>query len=86
MHSLEHASFNGEGIYNLNVVKKIEVSDSFLGLSMNDKGCQNEEIFGECTTNHYIDTLLKQCGCLPLNIRVEEKVLLEILHGILITL
>ena len=72
---LEHVPFKGEGLYNLNMVKKIEVSDSFLGLSINTRICQNEEKIEECTTKYYIDTLLKQCNCLPFNIRVEEKVL-----------
>ena len=66
--------FEGEGLYNLNMVKKIEVSDSFMGLSMDTRGCQNKEKLGECKTNYYIETLLKQCNCLPFNIRVEEKV------------
>ena len=33
----------GEGKYNLNAVKEIKVTDSYLGLDMKDKGCQNEE-------------------------------------------
>ena len=49
-------------------MKEIKVTDSYLGLSMEDKGCQNEVAVEDCTTNMYIDTLLEQCGCLPLRI------------------
>ena len=65
---------SGEGKYNLNAIKEIKVTDSFLGLDMEDKGCQNEEPIEECTTRQYIDTVLHQCGCLPLKLTVTQKV------------
>ena len=58
----------GEGEYNLNVLKEIEVTDSYLGLDQDVKECQNEEPFQNCTTRHYIDTIFGNCGCLPVNI------------------
>ena len=64
----------GEGKYNLNAVKEIKVTDSYLGLDMKDKGCQNEEPQGECITKHFISTLLNDCGCLPLKLTGHQNV------------
>ena len=64
----------GEGEYNLNVLKESEVTDSFLGLSKEDRKCQNEEAYVKCTTRHYIDTMKKKCGCLPLSISLNDTV------------
>ena len=58
----------GEGEYNLNVLKEIEVTDSYLGLDQDVKECQNEEPLQNCTTRQYIDTIFGNCGCLPVNI------------------
>ena len=65
---------SGEGEYNLNVVKEIKVTDSYLGLNEDIRGCQNEIAFDTCTTKHYIDNLLDQCHCLPFTIRLSDKV------------
>ena len=67
-------SLYGEGEYNLNVLKQIKITDSYLGLDQNVRGCQNDISFTDCTTKQYIDSLLNQCGCLPLNIRLKDKV------------
>ena len=64
----------GEGEYNMNVLKEIKVTDSFLGLDADTKGCQNEEPLHNCTTRHYIDSILNECGCLPLYMASEKKV------------
>ena len=64
--------FIGEGEYNLNVLKEIYVTDSYLGLDENVRGCQNVEPLHNCTTRLYLDTLLKDCGCLPFNIRLSD--------------
>ena len=63
----------GEGEYNLNVLKEIKVTDSFLGLDEDVRGCQIDEALGNCVTRHYIDSLLKQCGCIPFNIKLSDK-------------
>ena len=57
----------GEGKYNLNAITEVKVTESYLGLDMDIKECQNEEAIEECKTQHYIDSLLEKCGCLPLN-------------------
>ena len=66
--------FIGEGEYNLNDLKEIIVTDSYLGLDENVRGCQNGEPLNNCTTRLYMDTLLRDCGCLPFNIRLSDKV------------
>ena len=55
----------GEGQYNLNVMKEIKITDSYLGLTQDITECQNIEPFQNCTTRHYVDTYTKKCGCLP---------------------
>ena len=64
----------GEGEYNLNILKEIEVTNSFLGLHENVKGCQNVEHIDECKTKLYIETVMEDCGCIPLNLKISNKV------------
>ena len=64
----------GQGEYNLNALKEISVTDDFLGLDEGDRKCQNEEPLMNCTTRQYHDTLLGECGCLPINIGLFHKV------------
>ena len=56
----------------MNVLTEIEVTESYLALDKDIRGCQNEEPFDNCTTRQFIDTFLDKCGCLPLNIRLNE--------------
>ena len=65
---------NGEGDYNLNSIKYEEVTESFLGLDQDVRGCQNEEHYDECTTRHYIENMKEKCGCLPLSIALSYQV------------
>ena len=64
----------GEGEYNLDVLKEIRATESYLGLDQDTRECQNEEPFDNCTTRHYIDNIMNKCGCLPLNLKLTEKV------------
>ena len=66
--------FVGEGEYNLNDLKEITVTDSYLGLDENVRGCQNDEPLLNCTTRRHRDALLRDCGCLPFNIGLSDKV------------
>ena len=59
----------GEGQYNVDDLKEIKVTESYLGMDQDIKDCQNEEPFYNCTTRQYIHNILMECGCLPLNIR-----------------
>ena len=65
---LEPFKLVGEGKFNLNVLRETTVTDSFLGLDIEDRGCQNDEPVQNCTTGQYIETVLEKCMCLPLNL------------------
>ena len=71
---LEPVELIGEGKYNLNAMKEIKVTESFLELDMKDKGCQIEESSEDCKSKHYVDTLLQHCKCLPLSISTSKNV------------
>ena len=64
----------GEGEYNQDALKEIIVTDSYLGLDQDIRGCQNDEPFDNCTTRQYINKIQEECGCLPFNIRLSSKV------------
>ena len=66
--------FHGEGQYNLNNMKEISVTDSFMGLHRDTRNCQNIETFNDCQTRAYMEKLRKECGCLPLSLQLTEKV------------
>ena len=57
--------------YNLNSIKKIEVTDDFMNLADSTKKCRAESI-DNCTTRTYVDRVIKECECLPLNMRTNE--------------
>ena len=60
--------------YNLDAIKEIKVTDSFLSLSQDVIECQNEESYDDCATKKYIDSVLDQCECVPFNIRTTDEV------------
>ena len=62
----------GEGEYNVNVLAEIKATEPYLGLDQNIRECQNEEPYYNCTTRNYINNILRQCECLPLNIGVSN--------------
>ena len=65
----------GEGDYNLKSINQEEVTESFLGLDQDVRGCQNEEHYDECTTRQYIENMRENCGCLPLSISLTDQVI-----------
>ena len=78
----EPLKLSGEGEYNLNVLTEIEVTESYLGMNEEDRNCQDVEPFYNCTSRQYRDTILAQCGCLPLSMNLSNdiKVKFNILH------
>ena len=59
---------SGEGEYNLNILKEIAVTNSFLELGSDEKKCQSYESKGSydnCTTKYFSEQMKKDCGCLP---------------------
>ena len=63
----------GEGGYNLAELREIRVTESYLGLDQDVRNCQNDEPYMNCTTRQYVDTILKDCGCLPLNMKLSTQ-------------
>lgn len=61
--------------YNLNNIKIIEATDNFMNLDDATKNCRAES-FDNCTTRSYVNRVIHECGCLPLNMRMKahEKV------------
>ena len=64
----------GDGQYNVNNVKELKVTESFLGLNEEVRDCQDKEAIQNCTTRQYIHTILEECGCLPINMKLSHKV------------
>ena len=71
---IEPIKLVGEGEYNINDIREIKATESYLGMDQNIRECQNIEPFYNCTTRHYMDDLLRECKCLPLNIRISNQV------------
>ena len=59
----------GEGEYNLNSLNEVKVTDSFLGLDLKTRKCQNKEPFENCTTRQYSE-IFKKCGCKDCKVRI----------------
>ena len=58
--------------YNLNSLKEIKVTDSFLSLDKKTKGCQ-QETYNDCTTKNYLKTLIYTCQCLPFQLKTTDN-------------
>ena len=71
---LDPVSLFGEGQYNLNNIKEIAVTSSFMGLDKDNRKCQNIETYDDCKTRLYIEHLRQECKCLPLSLRLSGKV------------
>ena len=44
------------------------MTESCHGLGRHVTECQNEEDIEDCTTRQYIDSYIRQCGCIPISI------------------
>ena len=73
---LEPLHLELENEYNLNVIKEISATDSFMSMDKNDRKCYNDETFDECVTKKYIHDLKNNCKCLPLNLRLTHQVMI----------
>ena len=66
---LDPVKLSGEGEYNLDILKRIEVTDSFLGLDEEVIMCEKgNNTFDNCTTSFYRKQMRRDCGCLPYSI------------------
>ena len=72
----EPVTLIGEGEYNQDALKDIEVTDSYLGMDQEIRGCQDSEPYYNCTTREYISRIKEKCGCLPINMRLSAEVIL----------
>ena len=70
----------------MNALTESKATNSFLGLTEEDRKCQNVEPLFNCTTRQYMDTLMQECGCIPFNIRLSDEVKKENKYIFLITL
>ena len=64
---IEPVTLVGEGEYNINALTEIKVTESYLGLDEDVINCQSKESLYDCSNRKYVDTILDQCGCLPLS-------------------
>ena len=55
-------------MFNLNVLKEVEVTDAYLGMNIEKRNCQIKEPFDDCTTRTIVENILNECMCLPLDI------------------
>ena len=65
---LEPVTLVGEGRFNLNAIKHIKVTDSYLKMDKEVKQCQIDEDIEICTTRQHREAFLKHCGCVPFSI------------------
>ena len=72
--NLDPVTLTGEGQYNFNSIKQIDVTESFLGIDQEITKCQNMEPYEDCTTRYYLSEVKKKCGCLPYAISQMKKV------------
>ena len=70
---IEPLELSLEKKYFLNVVKEITVTDSYLSMNKNTRGCQKES-FDECITRKYLKALINHCQCLPFQMIQNNKV------------
>ena len=68
----------GEGQYNLNILKEIAITSSFLGLDKDVIKCQSLESYDKCTTRDYHELMRKECGCLPFAINRDKEVWMDL--------
>ena len=64
----------GEGEYNLNTLKEVKVTSTFLDLDSEARGCQMKEPFEQCTTRMTIGNIVEKCKCLPADININDQV------------
>ena len=59
----------GAGQYELNNVKEVLVTESFLGMEQETIGCSNKEDTGSCHTRRYLERLNATCHCIPFSLK-----------------
>ena len=75
MFLLEPIEITDEGEYNFNVVSEVSVTDSFMSLDLNTRGCQVKESYHTCITRHLNTEYLEKCGCMPWKLGIGKEML-----------
>ena len=70
---LEPLRLVGDGDYNLNLLKEVSTTDDFLTLPLEKRKCQEITDFQSCFSNSSVNSLKKNCNCLPFNVVPENK-------------
>ena len=60
----------GGGLYSLESVKEITVTDGFKSLREDQKQCQSYESFEKCSTDSVMKKILQTCNCYPYELKV----------------
>ena len=61
-------TLTSEGSFVLTNIKKISVTEDFLGLKEDIRNCQTKELRSDCITERYHQTLLELCDCAPISL------------------
>ena len=65
---LDPVTLAGEGEYDLNILKEIEVTDSFYDLDDEERKCQSykgNDTYDSCTSRFFMEQMRLKCRCLP---------------------
>ena len=65
-------TLSGEGEYNLNNIKEIDFTNSFIGLPEDVRKCQKDEHVDDCKRKEYLEEMRLNCGCLPIAARLPD--------------
>ena len=61
--------FYGNGTIRIKGVKQVKVTDDYLSLDLQTRGCQNDSTYEDCVTEVYLDLLKEECDCLPFHLQ-----------------
>ena len=62
----------GDYMFNLNVLKEVNVTEDFLELNEEHRGCSKTEKM-DCITEGFKENILEECGCLPFKLRPSQS-------------
>ena len=65
--------FYGSGNIRIKGVKHVQVTDDYMGLDLQTRGCQNDKTYEDCVTEMYLDLLKERCKCLPFTLQNFSK-------------
>ena len=59
----------GSGIYSLDSVKEVRITEDFKTLTESQKKCQTHETYEHCLTNQIRTKTIKNCDCIPFELQ-----------------